>query len=122
MKSLTILFAALSLVAVVVSAEAQSLGTVSRTAPGAAMTEAAGGTPEVVAGYNFAAATTCLVFAADGVNIVCVLPPTGGSICSANGTVQTGMLAACQTGNLLAFYVPDPSTGVFTNMVTLIHK
>ena len=122
MKSiLTTLFAALSLLAVVVSAEAQALGTLSRSLPGAT-TEAVGGAPEIVAGYNYMHASNCVVFLDGLAATTCIVSKEGIVACTINPVTQNGMLAACQTGNVVAFYAPDPSIGAFTQFVTFLTK
>lgn len=112
------LFAALSLLTVAATANAQAaLGTWTKT--GGAMTEAQ---TEFVAGYNFVHATNCLAASDGTTTLVCLIPREGENICTANAVVQTTMLTACQTGNFLAFYLPNPATGVFTQVVTFTTK
>ena len=122
MKSTTTLLAALGLLAVVVSAEAQALGTSSRTAPGTAAREAAVSDPDVVTGYNYMHASNCVVFLDGNAATTCIVSAERITACTTNPTTQNGMLAACQTGNIVAIYIPNASTGVFTQFVTFTVK
>ena len=123
MKSTIVtLLVALGLFAGAVSAEAQPLGTWYKNAP-KARTEAIGaGTPEIATGYNYFHASNCVVFSHGAGAGVCIVSADNIVACTDNPATQNGMLAACQTGNIVAIYIPDAASGAFTQFITYTSK
>jgi hypothetical protein len=73
-------------------------------------------------GWNYVHATNCSVFTDGTTTWYTLYPQEGGWWQTTNVGFQTAILSACQTGNWIAFYVTNTTSGNWNQLYTFTFK
>jgi hypothetical protein len=77
--------------------------------------------PQYYWGWNYVHATECELYDSGGYTYLVLYPQEGGEFWTSSAPYQNLLLAACQTGNWLGFYVYD-SNGDWSAITTYDYR